>query len=101
VTPDEKSDGLHFRLKRKNYNDMVMPRTVPLLLVVLELPSDESEWMDCTPERLILRKCGGGLSLAGRDPLDAKSRTVVIPRSQRIGRSGLVPLFARDQEAPS
>ena len=101
AAPDEKSDGLHFRLKRKNYNDMVMPRAVPLLLVVLELPSDESEWMDCTPERLIIRKCGWWLSLAGGDPLDAESRTIVIPRSQRIGSSGLAPLFARDQEAPS
>ncbi len=98
AVPDEKSDGLHFRLKRKNYNDMVMPRTVPLLLVVLELPSNESEWMDCTPERLIIRKCGWWLSLAGRDCVDAESRTVVIPRSQRIGSSGLAPLFARDKE---
>lgn len=101
AVPDEKSDGLHFRLKRKNYNDMAMTRGVPLLLVVLELPSDESEWLDCTPERLILRKCGWWLSLAGRDSLDAESRTVVIPRSQRIGGSGLAPLFACVQEASS
>lgn len=99
--PDQKSDGLHFRLKRKNCNDMAMPRAVPLLLVVLELPSDESEWMDCTPERLIIRKCGWWLSLAGRDRVDAESRTVVIPRCQRIGKSGLVPLFASVQEASS
>ncbi len=99
AAPDEKSDGLHFRLKRKNYNDMVMPRTVPLVLVVLELPADESGWLDCTVERLMIRKCGWWVSLVGRDPLDAEeSRTVVIPRSQRIGSSGLTPLFARDQE---
>ncbi len=99
AAPEVKPDGLHFRLKRKNYNDMAMTRGIPLLLVVLELPSDESEWMDCTPERLIIRKCGWWLSLAGRVRLDAESRTVVIPRSQRIGSSGLAPLFTRVQEA--
>ena len=43
--------GLRFRLKRKNYNDLATDRAVPLVLVVLELPSDESRWLDCTPER--------------------------------------------------
>lgn len=101
TAPDEKSDGLHFRLKQKNYNDMAISRGIPLLLVVLELPSDESEWVDCTPDRLIIRKCGWWLSLAGRDRVDAESRTVVIPRSQRIGSAGLAPLFSHVQEATS
>ena len=69
-----------------------------MLLIVLELPSMESEWVDCTPERLIIRKCGWWLSLAGRDPMDAGSRTIVIPSSQRIGGSGLAPLFAQVRE---
>ena len=98
ATLDEREDGLHFRLKQKNYNDLVSPRAVPLLLIVLELPSMESEWVDCTPERLIIRKCGWWLSLAGRDPMDAGSRTIVIPSSQRIGGSGLAPLFAQVRE---
>lgn len=98
--PDVKADGLHFRLKQKNYNDLVGPRTVPLLLVVFELPADESEWIDCTPERLIMRKCGWWLSLAGREPVDAGSATVVIPSSQRIGRLGLAPLFEYVREVP-
>ena len=87
-------DGLHFRLKLKNYNDLVTQRAIPLVLVVLELPAEESRWLDCTPERMILRKCGWWMSLAGRDPLDAGSATVVIPRAQRFGQSGLGPLFA-------
>ena len=95
ATPDEKEDGLHFRLKQKNYNDLVSPRAVPLLLVVLELPTEESEWADSTPERLIIRKCGWWLSLAGQDPMDAGSRTIVIPSSQRIDGLGLAPLFAQ------
>ncbi len=91
---EKHSDGLHFRLKLKSYSDLVTERAVPLVLVVLELPADESRWLDCTLERMILRKCGWWISLAGRDPLDAGSATVVIPRTQRFGQSGLAPLFA-------
>lgn len=98
ATPDEKEDGLHFRLKQKNYNDLVSPRAVPLLLIVLELPPIESEWVDCTPERLIIKKCGWWVSLTGQDPMDAGSRTIVRPSSQRIGSSGLAPLFAQVRE---
>lgn len=94
-------DGLHFRLKLKNYNDLVTQRAVPLVLVVLELPADESQWLDCTPERMILRKCGWWISLAGREPLDAGSATVVIPRTQRFGQSGLAPLFAHSRRRTS
>lgn len=71
---------------------------MPLLLVVLELPSNESEWLDCTPEWLIIRKCGWWRWLAGQDPMDAGSRTIVIPSSQRIGGLGLAPLFAQVRE---
>lgn len=101
ATARKDPDGLHFRLKRKSYNDLVGPRAVPIILVVLELPADESRWLECTPDRMILRRCGWWLSLAGRDPLDAGSRTVVIPRHNRIGELGLAPLFAHVREAAS
>ncbi|MDE0101241.1 MAG: DUF4365 domain-containing protein [Bryobacterales bacterium] len=94
-----REDGLHFRLKRKNYNDLVRSRAAPLVLVVLELPPNELEWLDCTPDRLIIRKCGWWCSLSGQEPMDAGSRTIVIPSSQRISGSGLAPLFAQVREA--
>ncbi len=90
---DRRKDGLHFRLKRKDYNDLAMTRAVPLLLVVLELPTEESAWVGCDPKRLVMRRCGWWISLEGSDTLDAGSKTVVIPRAQRIGSSGLAPLF--------
>ena len=98
ATPTEREDGLHFRLKQKNYNDLVRSRTLPLLLIVVELPPNESEWVDCTPERLIIMKCGWWCSLAGKAPVTAASRTIVIPSAQRIGGSGLAPLFAKVRE---
>ena len=38
---------------------------------------------------------------AGRDPIDAGSKTVAKPSSQRIEGSGLAGLFAEVQEIPS
>lgn len=99
ATPVLRKDGLHFRLKRKNYNDLVRLRVAPLVLIILELPRDQSKWLDCTPDRLIMRKCGWWCSLAGQDPTNAGSKTIVVPPSQRISGSGLAPLFRHAREA--
>lgn len=90
----KKRDGLHFRLSRKNYNDLAAPRVTPLLLVVLELPSSDADWLTCTVEHLTIRGCGWWTPLSGCTPTDTESKTVVIPATQRIDMSGLAPLMA-------
>ena len=92
--PDKKNDGLHFRLSRKNYNDLAAPRVTPLMLVVLELPPSEADWLACTVEHLTIRGCGWWTSLSSRTPTDTESKTIVIPATQRIGVSGIAPLMA-------
>ena len=95
-TPDRKDDGLHFRLSRKNYDDLITTaRMTPLMLLVLELPSDEAEWLECSVEHLTMRRCCWWASLSGSEPTDAGSKTIVIPTAQRLGPSGIVPLMAR------
>ena len=93
-TPSRRTDGLRFRLAKKNYNDLVADRMTPLLLVVLELPSADTDWLACTVEHLTLRRCGWWISLAGRDPTDSDKTTITIPEQQRIGASGMAPLMA-------
>ncbi len=56
--PKIRNGCLHFRLKKKNYNDLVRQRHVPTILIVLELPRCNSDWLCCTFEELIIRKCG-------------------------------------------
>ena len=68
-TPNKTEDGLHFRLRRKNYNDLTTARMTPLILLVLELPSDEAEWLECSMDHLTMRRCGWWASLAGYDPI--------------------------------
>ena len=92
--PDKKKDGLHFRLSRKNNNDLAARRVTPLMLVVLELPPSEADWLACTVEHLTIRRCGWWTSLSRCAPTDAESKTVVIPATQRIDMSGIAPLMA-------
>ena len=89
-----RDDGLHFRLRRKNYNDLCERRSVPLLLVVLVLPRDEARWVQCTAEALTMRRCGWWESLSGHRPTRQQSKTIVIPHARRIGRNGIRALMA-------
>ncbi len=52
-----------FRLSLKNYDDLRVATQTPRLLVVLELPENEEEWMTVTPEELVLRRRAYWLSL--------------------------------------
>ena len=71
---------LSFRLSIKNYNDLRISTQTPRLLVVLELPPDESQWMTVTPEALVLRRRAYWLSLDGHDEVPGQqSVTVRIP----------------------
>ena len=47
---------VRFRLKIKNYRDLRVETQTPQLLVVFELPTDESRWMTVTAEKLVLRR---------------------------------------------
>ena len=93
--PNRRTDGLHFRLSRKNYNDLVVgDRMTPLLLIVFELPPADADWLECTYEHVVMRRCGWWTSLAGRYPTEGETTTIIIPERQRIGSSGLAPLMA-------
>ena len=71
---------LSFRLSIKNYNDLRVLTQTPRLLVVLELPPDESQWMTVTAEELVLRRRAYWLSLQGHDEVPGQqSVTVRIP----------------------
>ena len=93
-TPKEGTDGLHFRLSRKNYNDLVAYRMTPFMLIVLELPETDADWLECSVERVVMRRCGWWASLSGHAPTEGKTKTVVIPNDQRIAASGLTAVMA-------
>ena len=86
---DQPSDGfLRFRLNIKNYDDLRVATQTPRLLVVLELPRNQSQWMTVTSEELVLRRRAYWLSL--REGYDPGSRTGIRhgspSRQQRLRR---------------
>ncbi len=92
-SPRRLSDGLHFQLRRKNYDDLRASRMCPIILVVLELPEDPSDWLDCDTERLVMRRCAWWASIAGDSATDRDSKTVVLPESQSLNPDAMQSLM--------
>jgi hypothetical protein len=87
-----REDGVHFQLKRKNYDDLRDPYVmVPRILVVMLVPEDTSEWLNDVPEEeLCLRRCAWWMPLVGEDErLGVESPTVVLPRQNLFNPDAL------------
>ena len=74
-------DGcFHFPLKRVNYDKLIIATQTPRLLVVLDLPREETEWMTITADELVLRRRAYWLNLLGSTETENQwSVTVRIP----------------------
>ena len=74
-------DG-HYRfpLNRRNYDLLRMETQTPRLLVVLDLPRNEEQWVTITAKKLVMRRRAYWLSLRNCDATDNQSSiTVRIP----------------------
>ena len=92
------ADRLSFRLKAKNYHDLRVATQTPRLLVVLELPEDESQWMTVTEEELVLRRRAYWLSLLNyEDIVGQETVTVHIPRGNLFNVEALRTLMERSR----
>lgn len=92
-----RSDGVHYPLELKNYNELRSERVlVPRILVVVLVPADVDLWAEQDENQLLIRKCGYWVSLRGMPEVgNESSRTVVLPRSQILDRINLESVFSR------
>ena len=93
---DKPKDGLlAFRLSAKNYNDLRVETQTPRLLVVLELPRDETRWMTVTVEKIVLRRRAYWLSLqrGHEEVTDQETVTVHIPEQNVLNVETLQKLM--------
>ena len=86
-------DGLHFQLRRKNYDDLRASRMCPIILVVLELPENASDWLHCDTESLVMRRCAWWASIEGSSEIDGDSKTIVLPESQSLNPDAMKTLM--------
>ena len=100
-----KLDGPHagfvrFRLSIKNYDDLRVVTQTPRLLVVFELPTNESRWMTVTAEELVLRRRAYWVSLQQGSSERARQKTVTvrIPEGNVLDVDALQNLMERSRE---
>jgi len=97
---EPRGDFMRFRLPIKNYRDLREVTQTPRLLVVLELPSDESRWMTVTREDLILRRRAYWLSLQrDYEAVDNQETvTVHIPEQNLLNVEVMCDLMERSRK---
>ena len=95
--PDD--DGyLHFPLRLRNYNLLRIETQTPRLLVVLDLPKEEEQWMSITSDELVLRRRAYWLSLKGyHGTRNRSSVTVDIPASNLFNVDNLPDLMEQSR----
>lgn len=76
-----------YPLEVKHYNDFRLAAGCdsPIYLVVFQMPDLENEWLSCSAEQLVLRRCLRWVSLrSAPDPerADQESITVYLPETQ-------------------
>lgn len=93
-------DGyFRFPLKRRNYDLLRIETQTPRLLVVLDLPRDESRWMTITADELVLRRRAYWLNLKGMDETtNPTSVTVRIPEQNVFDPESLRALMVQSPE---
>lgn len=63
-------NSITYRLKVKNYNDLCLPSTTPVILGLLVLPEDEKEWINWSEEELLIRGCMYWTEFSAESPSD-------------------------------
>ena len=83
-----------FPLKVGNYKSLRIETQTPRLLVVLDLPKDENQWMTVNLDELVLRRCVYWLNLRGcEETANQYSVTVRIPEENVLNVESLCMLM--------
>lgn len=92
-------DGVSYKLKVKNYNDLCMPASMPSILALLILPEDKGEWIKWTPKELMIKGKMFWLSLQNRELSDNKENvTVKIPKENVLNVDTIEDLIQKAAE---
>jgi hypothetical protein len=88
---------LSFALKMKNYDDLrTTSPHVPVILVVLCVPSDTKTWLNEKLKETAMRRCAYWSSIRGAPEVkNETSKTVLVPRAQRFTVDALMQIMTR------
>ncbi|MBO4667388.1 MAG: DUF4365 domain-containing protein [Bacilli bacterium] len=95
---DEHSN-ITYKLKVKNFNDLVRPSTVEKYLALLVMPENNDNWVEQDYDKLTIRKCMYFVSLKNREPSDnIESVSVFIPKENILDSEHLLTLLREAAE---
>lgn len=81
---DKKNNQLVYQLDAKNYNYLIGPSQIPLILIVHHAPSQESDWLEESEQYMKLKYASYWFSLYGKEKIETDSRVIRIPLEQRF-----------------
>lgn len=89
-------DHITYRLKMKNYNDLRLPTTMPIILGLLILPESEDEWISWSTEELILKGCMYWKDLYGEKEICSNSPVnISIDKKNVINGENLLSILEK------
>lgn len=92
----ERQNSITYRLKAKNYNDLIKKGSSPAFLMLLVLPTDQNEWIHWTIDELAIRKCMYWLHIPDdSEQVNTGSKSVIIQKSQVVNVDSLNELFQK------
>ena len=90
-------DIISYSLKLKNYDDLRADDIlVPRILVVVIVPEVLGDWIEQSPQSLVLKYCAYWSSIRGmKESKNASAQTIVLPSQQVFGVQSLTDISDR------
>ena len=83
-------DPIPFALKQKNYDDLRGRFAEPRYLALFILPANPDDWLQLSPDALVLRRCMYWISLTKAVPtMNTATTTVYVPRANILSVTAL------------
>jgi len=87
-----------FDVGADTYRQLLMRRdngATPIILVVMALPTDATQWLIHTEDELLMRRCCYWWQVEGNWSDNTSTQRIRIPRAQQLTPEGLIELFGR------
>ena len=92
----DNGDTLSYKLKVKNYNDLCLPATTPIILGLLILPENKALWINWTEEELLIKGCMYWAEFSREtESVNKKTVNVTINKKNVVNAESLKTLLER------
>ena len=92
----ESDDMISYRLKAKNYNDLCTPSTTPIILGLLVLPENSDDWVQWSPEDLLIKGRMYWADFSSSEKTDNQSTiNVNIPKTNIVNQAFLLEILEK------